>query len=301
MAVVILPTRAAGVRPAFYGVNWASPQAVGLRNWYVCDQRFRGFVDVIRASSAVKSLILGQRFAGDGLGNYVWTGANDQAVECGPSVSPQSAATVVVWCRPTTTLLRLIASAYDTGDGTAWLQVYQNASTYTGRLFQVKDATYIGRIGGTVVAGQADCLVVRWTGGTTNAAIQLFQNGRQVDTTDDGAGSFTAANTGSATFRIGSQDSVPPYYYSGAIWDVRVYTRALNDQEIFQTYAEPTRWDLYWQPSRRFWLDLGPVAASATADSSDAITVSDIAAQTLGIRVSAAEYSGSDTVASSNW
>ena len=41
--------------------------------------------------------------------------------------------------------------------------------------------------------------------------------------------------------------------------------------------------------------------AAATASTSEAVTVTDTATQAVGIRVSAAEWSGEDTLTSSNW
>jgi len=45
-----------------------------------------------------------------------------------------------------------------------------------------------------------------------------------------------------------------------AIWDeLRVYDRALSDAEVWSLYDPQTRWDLYWQRRRTFFL---PAAAT---------------------------------------
>ena len=39
-----------------------------------------------------------------------------------------------------------------------------------------------------------------------------------------------------------------PAYFSGSIFDARIYNRVLSDQEVFDLFAPPTRWDLYKPP-----------------------------------------------------
>jgi hypothetical protein len=47
----------------------------------------------------------------------------------------------------------------------------------------------------------------------------------------------------------------------GLLCDGRIYNRALSDAEVWSLYDPATRWDLYWVPGRRVFVD---VAAAAT-------------------------------------
>jgi hypothetical protein len=46
--------------------------------------------------------------------------------------------------------------------------------------------------------------------------------------------------------------------WGGTISDVRVYNRALTDTEVWGLYDPVTRWDLYWQPAKRLYIDVPP-------------------------------------------
>lgn len=48
--------------------------------------------------------------------------------------------------------------------------------------------------------------------------------------------------------------------------DCRFYGRALDAEEIYTLWDPKSRWDLYWQPSSRAFLDLGAAAAATPYD-----------------------------------
>lgn len=46
---------------------------------------------------------------------------------------------------------------------------------------------------------------------------------------------------------------------SGHVAEVRLYSRALTDADVWELYDPATRWDLYWQPSTRSFFDVSAV------------------------------------------
>ena len=45
-------------------------------------------------------------------------------------------------------------------------------------------------------------------------------------------------------------------FWLGKILDVRVYNRVLADADVWAMYDPVSRWDLYWQPTRRLFVNL---------------------------------------------
>jgi hypothetical protein len=117
---------------------------------------------------------------------------------------------------------------------------------------QQSDSIWIGRsVSGVVTALAWQHVAFTWDGGTTAAAIKIYRNGRQVDTTDGNQGSFTAAGTGAQTFWIGRQGSGQPY--GGLFGDVSTYSRGLSAAEVAALYQE----SLAGNPTRYNWLESG--------------------------------------------
>jgi hypothetical protein len=82
-----------------------------------------------------------------------------------------------------------------------------------------------------------------WNGGTTNSAVNLYINNIEVDTTDDGAGSFTGPFSGTGgNMQIGAQHLNPGNdYFNGVINDVRIYNRALSAADVTELYNLQSR------------------------------------------------------------
>ena len=74
-----------------------------------------------------------------------------------------------------------------------------------------------------------------------------------------------AQSTSQVTEAIGAQfvAGSAASWFTGQIAEVRVYNRALTDNEVWELYAPQTRWDLYWQPSRRVYVQ-APASFDAT-------------------------------------
>lgn len=54
-------------------------------------------------------------------------------------------------------------------------------------------------------------------------------------------------------------------YLNGRISDVRIYNRALSDEEVFALYNPATRWDLYYPIGRKSWFPVGKAASAAAS------------------------------------
>jgi hypothetical protein len=66
-----------------------------------------------------------------------------------------------------------------------------------------------------------------------------------------------------STWAIGDDVDISGRTFDGLIGEWRVYPqRAWTDQDVREAYALPTRWDLYWQPSRRVVFDVGAAAGN---------------------------------------
>lgn len=76
---------------------------------------------------------------------------------------------------------------------------------------------------------------------------RVYLNEAKNTDTADGAG-----RTLNVTSIARISDSSPGYYFSGSVYDLRIYNRALTDAEVWQIYDPATRWELY-KPTRRLW------------------------------------------------
>jgi hypothetical protein len=122
-------------------------------------------------------------------------------------------------------------TTYDISTG-CYFQLYQNAGAFTFRIHQVIDTTFIGRTGGAPTTSWSNIVCV-WTGGTTSSAIQIWQNGVRVDSSDSAAGSFTAPYASRLPMFIGMQLVITPEYKSDSqLDDIRIYNRAITPSEI---------------------------------------------------------------------
>jgi hypothetical protein len=123
------------------------------------------------------------------------------------------------------------ASSYnDTG---AYFQLFQSGATFVFRVHQSKDVIFIGRSGGAPTNSWSN-LVLVWNGGTSSSAIQIWQNGSRVDSTDNSSGTFSAPYSTPIPLYIGTQifSFVPNNPSDSQLDDIRIYNRALAPYEI---------------------------------------------------------------------
>lgn len=179
---------------------------------------------------------IGQALSFDGVNDYVDTGSR---------VGPASGYTSCVWAKPSSVSgAKALISAYKDNDGDKKVhnQFFIYDDGFHGRIFDTYSGEfrYIGRsVASGISANVWTHLCMTWDGGTTASAIKLYQNGTQVDTTNDNGGTFTAVSTDSVHFWIGAQEYLggPNGLMTGALDEVRVYSRALAATEIQSLYT----------------------------------------------------------------
>jgi len=169
-----------------------------------------------------------------------FNGTSSDTIKGAAAQWPQSAMTLCAHINPTTVSVnQLFASMYEEpGVNQSYCQFgLLNPGQLFCRIQQVRDSTYIGRDSNTSVltAGSWQHVAMTWDGGTTNAAIKDYLNGVQVDTTNDGSGTFTGPYSGSdLKFNIGLQinGGAPTAVFNGSIAEVVLYNVALTPTEI---------------------------------------------------------------------
>lgn len=97
------------------------------------------------------------------------------------------------------------------------------------------------------------------TVGIRSGVMFIAANGvEQSLTAYPGAGPYVPLQSSSTEAWIGRRvysGYEEPFH--GIVADARVYNRALTPTEIWALYDPATRWDLYWQPGRTLYFDVG--------------------------------------------
>jgi hypothetical protein len=74
---------------------------------------------------------------------------------------------------------------------------------------------------------------------------------------DTGTSSIPTTSTNAA---IGNWNHTTNRMFSGVIYTVALWARALSAAEAWSLYDPRTRWDLYRVPTRRLYVDIGSAA-----------------------------------------
>jgi hypothetical protein len=171
--------------------------------------------------------------------------------------------TFSAWVNPTSTSgAYMLASQYDNTEGGAYFQFFINGGNVHARIHQTRDTAMVGRKDTGGVLSGWNHYAFTWSGGTTNASIKIYVNGVQTDDSDDGAGSFSGAYTGTLTFRIGTQVfNTPNSLLDGSITDVSIWSDDLSATEISQIASSRLKivpLQIYTSALLRYWpLDNG--------------------------------------------
>lgn len=248
MARVLLPTRQVARKPTFGNprVNYASPQSVSLRGWWV----YTGDIATIRdfsgrgnhmlaGSVAITDELdpvagLGATFAGDLDSRF------DAAIGA-DVLGTDFPITAAVWLAPDSN-----GNAFFWGDSgdpgglhelTAWTD--QTRARFNGNL--MTDA-------GANPAGELVHLAYVISSATSRI---LYKNGVQIaEETDSTAWPSTLNRVSWGSFG----DSTPSQAYNGDVYDSRLWKRAFTPAEVWGLFAPETRWDLYLQAQT--WLSI---------------------------------------------
>lgn len=172
---------------------------------------------------------------------------------------PQSAMTMMGWVNPTSvSSTQAIMCQYNAGTGQgAYSQIFITATGVIHARIQSSstDTVYIGRstAANALAAGSFQHVAMTWNGGSTNASIAIYVNGVQVDTTNDGGGTFTVPNSAAVPLAIGGQQvsSAISSPFGGKIDEVQIFSTALTQAQI-QAIMSPSLvlggWKKYFRP-----------------------------------------------------
>lgn len=241
------------IRPQeFHGVNWDSPQAQGLVYWWPL------YFDGDYTS----------RIYGDRAEDFVGVGARSYVSEFGRSVQGPADGTSFTKIDSTRiTAVPLTMCGWTrpslSGAGERVLSIGQGENQ--NNVFDFY--TVSGRVGVVARAGapfeEASISGVvngEWqhVGATfaTNASRRAWLNGRP-----GVEGTLSVTPLGLTRIGLGVlYRQFPTGVHLGGFADLRIYNRALTEPEMRALYDPQTRWDLYWQPTRRVY-SLPPIAA----------------------------------------
>ncbi len=178
-------------------------------------------------------------------GAIYWNGANPSLGYSSPQPWPQSGLTITAWINLTDPMGNsCVAACYGDDNGSnnrAYFQFYTSSGAFNARVIQDADANYIGRTTTAGLSGGWHFAAFTWSGGTSNSAIKIYLDGRQIDNDDNSAGTFSAAYSGGdLPLALGEQLSTGTGFalpFSGGENGVRMYNRALSASEIGTLYG----------------------------------------------------------------
>ena len=215
---------------------------VNLNQGLVAYYPFNGNAnDVINNNNGI--VMNGAQLTTDRLGNinsaYHFDGVDDYIqIPNTINLNPSNAMSVALYFNPEQNGVQTLIGkiGYLTGVGTQF-QVAMDFSLYPGVLFGVNpasngctgvplNAAYANTGGGPVPTDQWYCIVGTFDNGT----LKIYLNGALIQTVNTG---FTALNQCSnADIQIGSWWVGDPQTFKGKIDEVRIYNRAINQQEV---------------------------------------------------------------------
>ena len=179
-----------------------------------------------------------------GSGAVVLDGADDSVYLGQPAnldVSSTNAVTVSVWVNPGNLPKRVIFSRGGTYTGSISEVYYLSINnSYPDKIdAHISDGTtllkYSSPVNG-VTFNEWQHFVMVWNGNTQSLCV--YKNGQLLGTCATTSGLNIQASTGNyAKTAIGMDATNSRYYFDGSIDDVRVYNRALSEQEITSLYG----------------------------------------------------------------
>lgn len=264
MPAILIPGRAAkGQRPSGpFGLNAASEQAQGLLAWMpggvTQDPLTRGTYTRGTGASGVLPGISPQ-------GGVAWEANANSGVSGTARAIVQTVGRSATLAQPLTLAMWISIGAVAGGSDALWA-VSDGATSYHSLQYHPPGGNgwAVWTTGGvpmvssfvTASAGDFTHVVGACKGdGTAN----LYLNG----VSSNAAPVPRSASTGDITLVGAFYD--PGVNFSGILgdWrihDARLYAGQLNQQQVSTLYNAQTRWDLYWQPGRRVYVDVGAAA-----------------------------------------
>lgn len=153
------------------------------------------------------------------------------------------------WCRPDVVNINQTAVSIGDKDSTAFTRFY-GLGIHSSAVVQAQSQS----AGGVSAASSTKACVAN----TAHHLAGVFTTNNDRRAYLDGA--FEGTNTGNETPSSldwigvgGVVQSTIAQPFSGKIWDVRVYNRALGSGELQSHYDPATRWELYYPIGRKTW------------------------------------------------
>lgn len=254
MPSVIIPGRAAkGTRPSGPSRrNAASPQARGLLLRFPLN----GTV-VSDDGKYTPSTVTGREWSGTPQGGLTRHQPNfGDGLTCSSAIAPfglsHSEGSFCCWLRNTSTTGTRSVFGFRF-DGNNEIEFHDNGAEFKVRY---RGNGTLDEVTRSPLASYTLAHVI-FTWSKSADRIQFFFDGVSVGTAST-LGTLTNAPT---SLILGS--TVGGESWIGMMQDVLWYDRALNATEAWSLYDPATRWDLYWQPGRRVFFDVGAAAATA--------------------------------------
>lgn len=266
MTLLFAPHGYRGVRPpSLTQVNWRSPQAKNLYAWWPIDYGFRPpTFEMVRAEHGDESTGITARLPRsllDGrIGQEVLsTGSTVETPRNMNTYLSTSEGMISVWVM----MIEAAPSVTNLYDGRAiwgesgqWLGLYASNIAAGDRIWAYNFDTNVDAVGSTYTLFTLDNYAWVHTGGN----LYLFKNGLPI-------GSTASGNTGNALgVRMFIGATVSQSAGDCVISDFRVYNPVPNDFEriIFDIWNPKTRFDLYYPPGRRIYVNVVAAAAPAS-------------------------------------
>ncbi len=226
----------------FFSICRTSNGQVNLNQGLIAFYPFNGNANDFSGNGNHGTLMNGVQPTTDRFGNpnsaYFFDGMDDYiSVPNSPILNPPNAMSIALYFYPTRTGIQILLGkvAY-TGAVSTQYQITMNDPSYPGVKFGVNSAAS-GCAGTPVNTGSVNtnipidldtwhCIV----GTFDNGVQKIYLNGVLMQTINTG---FTTLNSCSnATIQIGKWWSADPFQFQGKIDDVRIYNRALNQEEV---------------------------------------------------------------------
>lgn len=253
--------------PGPFEINRASPQAAGLVAWWP--------TMASRGAGVLQELVTGHNGTfnntptwgqdpeiGWGL-NYVTGDSDSVRVNNASILNPTTPFTVTAWFRCDTTVLSATNKNILLKGTSSWsaagMQYQLVIPTYSTDLrLRISNGSAITdlNIAGPIVQGELHFGAGVFDG--SNIHVYLGKQGKLLSNSTAWANTPT---TSAGTFNIG--EGAGDNYWTGFIFDVRLYHRAVSASELFQHFTPATRWELY-APRRRLWTVKAPAAGPQT-------------------------------------
>lgn len=247
-------------------VNTASPQFFGLVAWYPAVPGMmtagNGWASAVNTRFALTNN--GPTVKYDQLmgRSFLFDDAASQYFTIGSAILTAEPISLTAWFQ-----------SDDAAVSGVLIDLHNSASTTFRNCYQlIADSTADGSGVAALSASATALSVARSTNdhviGSPNLGVAVFFSnsdrraycngtGKATETTSRVPSGVNNASIGRVT------SSVPSNYFSGTIYDARIYNRALTDSDVYRLYDLKTRWDLYYPIGRVSYFFAVPAAGGS--------------------------------------